>query len=57
MLTPGSILVRLLGLVEQLPTLPPPAKRQRGRQETDADTLFVKALLVMRMRRLATASA
>ena len=57
MLTPGSILVSLLWLVEQIPTLPPPAKRPRGRQETYADKLFVKALLVMIIRRLYTAYA
>ena len=33
MLTHGSILVSLLWLVEQIPTPPPPIKRQRGRQE------------------------
>ena len=31
--THGSILVRLLWLVEQIPTPPPPVKHQRGRQE------------------------
>lgn len=56
MLTQGSILVSLLWLVEQIPT-PPPAKRQRGRQETYADKLFVKALIVMIIRRLYTAYA
>jgi len=55
MLTHGSILVRLLWLVEQIPTPRPPAKRQRGRQATYCDTLFVKALLVMIIRRLYTA--
>ena len=55
MLTQGSILVSLLWLVEQIPTPPPPAKRQRGRQETYADKLFVKALIVMIIRRLYTA--
>ena len=52
MLPHGSILVSLLGLVEQLPTPPPPVKRQRGRQECYSDTLFVKALRVMIIRRL-----
>src|SRR5919202_1511171 len=56
MLTCGSILVSLLWLVEQIPTPPPPAKRQRGRQETYSDKLFVKALIVMIIRRLYTAS-
>ena len=57
MLTHGSILVRLLGLVEQLPTPPPQVKRQRGRQEFYLSTLFVTALIVMIIRRLSTASA
>ena len=55
--TPGSILVSLLWLAEQIPTPPPPAKRQRGRQETYSDKLFVKALIVMIIRRLYTAYA
>jgi hypothetical protein len=57
MRTHGSILVSLLGLVEQLPTPPPPVKRTRGRQEFYSDTLFVKALIVMIMWRLYTAYA
>jgi hypothetical protein len=57
MLTPGSILVSVLWLVAQLPTPPPLAKRQRGRQETYSDKLFVKALIVMLIRRLYTAYA
>src|SRR5215475_10737587 len=57
MLTPGSILVSLLWLVAQIPTPPPPTKRQRGRQETYADKLFVKALIVMIIRRLSPAYA
>jgi hypothetical protein len=57
MLIRGSILVSLLWLVEQIPPPPPPAKRQRGRQETSSDKLFVKALIVMSIRRLYTAYA
>jgi hypothetical protein len=57
MLTQGSILVSLLWLVEQIPTPPPPVKRKRGRQEFYSDTLFVKALIVMIIRRLYTAYA
>src|SRR4029450_4178602 len=57
MLTHGSILVSLLWLVEQIPRPPPPAKRQRGRQATYSDKLFVKALIVMIVRRLYTAYA
>ena len=54
MLPHGRILVSLLWLVEQIPTLPPPAKRKRGRQEFYSDKLFVKALIVMIIRRLYT---
>jgi hypothetical protein len=57
MLTHGSILVSFLWLVEQIPTPPPPVKRQRGRQEFYSGKLFVKALIVMIMRRLSTAYA
>ena len=57
MLTPGSILVSLLWLVEQIPTPSPPAKRQRGRQALYADQRFVKALIGMILRRLYTAYA
>ena len=57
MLPQGSILVSLLWLVEQIPTPPPPVKRQRGRQQSYSDTLFVTALLVLIIRRLYTAYA
>jgi hypothetical protein len=57
MLTYGSILVSILWLVEQIPMPPPPVKRKRGRQEFYSDKLFVKALLVMIIRRLSTAYA
>ena len=57
MLPHGSILVSFLWLGEQLPTPPPPAQRQRGRQEFYSDKLFVKALIVMIIRRLYTAYA
>jgi hypothetical protein len=57
MLTRGSMLVSILWLVEQMPTPPPPAQRQRGRQETYSDKRFVKALIVMSLRRLSTAYA
>ena len=57
MLTHGSILVSILWLVEQIPTPPPPIKRRRGQQEFYSDKLFVKALIVMIIRRLYTAYA
>ena len=55
MLTQDSILVSLLWLVERMPTPLPPTKRQRGREKTYSDKLFVKALIVMIIRRLYTA--
>lgn len=57
MLAERRILVSLLPLVEHLPSPPPPPKRQRGRQETYSDKLFIKALIVMIIRRLYTAYA
>jgi hypothetical protein len=57
MLTHGSLLVSVLWLVEPLPTPPSPVKRQRGRQAFSSDKLFVKALIVMLIRRLSTAYA
>ena len=57
MLTQGRILVSVLWLVEQIPTTPPPGKRPRGRQEFYADKRFVKARIVMIIRRLYTAYA
>jgi len=56
MLAERRILVSLLSLVEHLPS-PPPQKRKRGRQETYSDKLFIKALIVMIIRRLYTAYA
>jgi hypothetical protein len=57
MLTERRILVSLLSLVEHLPSPPPLHKRKRGRQETYSDKLFIKALIVMIIRRLYTAYA
>ena len=57
MRTHGRLRVSIRWLVEQIPTSPPPAKRRRGRRETSSDQLFVKARIVMSMRRLYTASA
>ena len=57
MLAEPCILVSLLALVEHLPSPPAPQKHQRGRQETYSDQLFIKALIVMIIRRLYTAYA
>jgi hypothetical protein len=51
MLAPGSRLVTLLRLVEQIPT-PSPAPRRRGRPPTYSDRLFLKALVIMIVRHL-----
>lgn len=56
MLAERRILVSLLALVEHLPS-PPPQKPKRGRQETYSDKLFIKALIVMIIRRLYSAYA
>jgi hypothetical protein len=57
MLIHGGMLVSLLWLVEQLPTPPPPVNRKRGRQESYADKLFIKALIARIIQRLSTAYA
>ena len=46
-----SPLVTLVRLVDRLPA-PPPAKRRRGRARTYPDRLFLKALVIMIVRRL-----
>ncbi len=49
---PGdSVLVQLLRLVERVPEPPPPA-RPRGRPPLYPDNLFIKALVIMIVRRL-----
>jgi hypothetical protein len=57
MLRQTSLLVSLVTLVDQLPWPPAPAKRSRGRPQTYADRLIVKALVIMIIRRLYTAYA
>jgi Transposase DDE domain len=57
MLRQKSLLVSLVLLVDRLPWLPEPAKRDRGRPKTYSDRLIVKALVVMIIRRLYTAYA
>lgn len=52
MIGDASLLVTLVRLVERLPEPPPPAKRGRGRPRTYPDRLFLKALVVMIVRRL-----
>src|SRR5919199_6258587 len=49
-----SLLVMLVQLVDRLPPVPPPPKRGRGRPKTYTDHLFLKALVIMIVRRLHT---
>lgn len=49
-----TLLVILVRLVDRLPQPPPPAKRPRGHPKTYADTLFLKALVIMIIRHLHT---
>jgi len=46
------VLIWLVRLVDRLPTPPPSAKRGRGRPKTYTDRLFLKALIIMIVRRL-----
>jgi hypothetical protein len=52
MITQDSVLVQLVRLVDRVPTPPPPARRPRGRPIVYSDRLFLKALLIMIVRRL-----
>ena len=49
-----SLLVMLVQLIDRLPPLPAPSKRGRGRPKTYTDHLFLKALVIMIVRRLHT---
>ena len=49
-----TLLVTLVRLVDRAPTPPPPARRGRGRPVTYPDRLFLKALVIMIVRRLHT---
>lgn len=57
MLRQNSLLVSLVLLVDRLPWPPEPKKRSRGRPKKYSDRLIMKALLIMIIRRLYTASA
>lgn len=53
-----SILVTLVQLVDRIPVAsPPPAPRRRGRPRVYPDRLFLKALVVMIVKRLTTVHA
>jgi hypothetical protein len=50
MITQQSVLVQLIRLVERIPSPPPP--RRRGRPIVYSEKLFLKALIIMIVRRL-----
>ncbi len=52
MITQDSVLVQLIRLVDQIPTPQPPPRRPRGRPIFYSQTLFMKALVIMIVRRL-----
>jgi len=53
MITQQSVLVQLIRLVERIPS-PPPPHRRRGRPIVYSEKLFLKALVIMIVRRLHT---
>lgn len=52
MIRHASLLVNLVALVDLIPTPAPPKKRGRGRPVFYSDRLFLKALVIMTIRRL-----
>ena len=52
MITQDSVLVQLIVLIERIPSPPPPLRRRRGRPIFYSEKLFMKALVIMILRRL-----
>ncbi|MHB8576029.1 MAG: hypothetical protein ACYDCQ_11945 [Dehalococcoidia bacterium] len=52
MVPEDSILVTLVHLVDRIPLPAPPATRPRGRPRVYPDRLFLKALVIMILRRV-----
>ena len=52
-----GLLVRLVTLIEMVPVPPPPARRPPGKPRFYSDQLILKALMIMIIRRLYTATA
>jgi hypothetical protein len=52
MIAGPSLLIALLHLIDRMPLPAPPTKRRRGRPVVYSDRLFLKALVVMLLRRL-----
>jgi hypothetical protein len=57
MVQPEPLLVTLVRLVDWIPEPAAPAKRNRGRPKVYADRLIIKALIIMIIRRLYSASS
>ena len=55
MVPQDTVLVMLVRLVDRIPLPPPPPTRPRGRPRIYSDRLFLKALVIMIVRRLTTA--
>src|SRR5215204_3709729 len=52
MIYQDSVLVQLIRLVDQIPTPQPPPRRPRGRPIFYSEKLFMKAVVIMIVRRL-----
>lgn len=52
MIDQDGVLVQLLRLIDRIPTPPPPPHRPRGRPIFYSDRLFLKALVIMIVKRL-----
>lgn len=52
MIYQDSVLVQLIVLIERIPSPPPPPRRPRGRPVIYSEKLFMKALVIMIVRRL-----
>jgi hypothetical protein len=52
MIAQGSVLVQLVGLIDRLPAPSTPTARRRGRPTVYPEALFLKALVIMIVRRL-----
>ena len=52
MITQDTVLVQLIRLIERIPSPPPPPRRPCGRPIIYSEKLFLKALLIMIIRRL-----
>src|SRR3712207_3404689 len=52
MITQESVLVQLVRLIDRIPAPPPPPRRPRGRPVVYSEKLFLKALVIMIVRRL-----